>query len=156
MWNEILDALEAHDNALLTGYDENGFPFSVRCLPMADRQNRRLDVEIPEEAGIQPGRASLLMHSHNEELWDLVQFLIRGTLVRGSEGHYFVPASISGTPTKPGGMDTIRNLRGMRSRANAYIKRRGIARPKVPWEDIQRLQERAEQWRKDRSRNVVQ
>ena len=152
MWDEILDALEAHDSALLTAYDADGFPFSVRCMPTADRQNRRLNVEIPSAAGIQPGRASILMHSHNEELWDLAQFLIRGTLVKGQNGHYFVPASVSGSPTPPGALAAIKTLRALRQRGNTYLKQRGINRPSVPWDDIDQLQKRAEEWRQERTR----
>ncbi len=151
MWDEILDALEAHDSALLTGFDENGFPFSVRCMPMADRKNRRLTIELPRNADqIQPGKASLLMHSHNEDLWDLAQFLIRGTLVRTGDGHYFVPASTIGAPRPASGLDAIKTLRTIRHRGNAYLNHRNIERPSVPWDDIHRLQERAEEWRKQR------
>jgi hypothetical protein len=151
MWDEILDGLEAHDSAVLTGYDEQGFPFSVRCIPEADRRNRRLKVEIPRSAEIQPGKASILMHSHNEELWDLVQFLIRGTLVKTTEGHYFVPASTSGSPKKASGMDAIKSLRTIRRRGNAYLKHRDLGRPTIPWDDVHRLQQRADEWRKQRS-----
>jgi hypothetical protein len=151
MWDEILDALEAHDSALLTGYDEHGFPFSVRCTPMADRKNRRLTIELPASADIQAGRASILMHSHNEELWDLVQFLIRGTLVKASQGHYFVPASTIGSPRKASGLEAIKTLRTVRRRGNAYLKHRNIDRPQVPWDDIHRLQGRAAEWRKQRN-----
>jgi hypothetical protein len=152
MWDNILDALELHDTALLNGYDEHGFPFSIRCMPVADRRNRRLWIEIPNGSGIQPGRASILMHSHNEELWDLVQFLIRGTLVKTSEGHYFVPASVNGSPRPAGGMDAIRTLRGIRRRGNAYLEHRNIPRPQVPWDDVKQLQERAQEWREARDR----
>ncbi len=151
MWDEIYDALERHDDALLTGYDRDGFPFSVRCMPVVDRQNRRLNVDVPEASGIQPGKASILMHSHDEDLWNLVQFLIRGTLVRTSEGHYFVPASINGSPRPAGGMDAIRTLRGIRRRGNAYLKRHDIPRPKIPWGDVKQLQERAREWRVQRT-----
>jgi hypothetical protein len=151
-WDEILDALEAHETALLTGYDEDGFPFSVRCMPIADRQHRRLNVELPSASGIRPGRASILMHSHNEELWDLAQFLIRGTLVKGSDGYYFVPASTSGSPQPPSGLDAFRTLRGIRNRGNAYLKNRRKGRPRIPWDEVNRLQERAEKWREQQAR----
>jgi hypothetical protein len=151
MWNEILDALEVHDNALLTGYDEEGFPFSVRTAPRADWRNRRLIVNVPAPSGIQPGRASLLMHSHNEELWEMAQFLIRGTLVKTKEGYYFVPAAVSGSPRPAAGLDAFRTLKSIRRRGNAYLEKREIPRPKVPWDDIHRLQERAQQHRSERS-----
>jgi hypothetical protein len=152
MWNEILDALERHDDAVLTGYDEEGFPFSVRCVPSADWRNRRLIVGVPASSGIQPGRASILMHSHNEELWDLVQFLIRGTLVKTKEGYYFVPANINGSPRPAAGLDPLRTMKRIRDRGNAYLNKRGIPRPKVPWDDIKRLQERARQRREEMAR----
>jgi hypothetical protein len=156
VWDEILDALELHDSALLTGYDEYGFPFSVRCMPIADRKTRRLNVEIPSSSGIQPGKASILMHSHNEELWDLAQFLIRGTLVKTAEGYYFVPASASGTPRPASGLDAFRTLRGIRNRGNAYLKNRRKDRPAIPWDDVARLQEQATRWREQHVKDRVQ
>jgi hypothetical protein len=151
MWDEILDGLEQHETALLTGFDEDGFPFSIRCQPTAERKNRRLLIDIPDSARIQPGKASVLMHSHNEELWDLIQFLIRGTLVKTDEGHYFVPASVSGSPRKAGALDAIKTLRAIRRRGNAYLNNRNLPRPEVPWDDIQRFQQRAAEWRENRN-----
>ncbi len=151
MWDKIYDALELHHDAVLTGYDEHGFPFSIRCMPVVDRQNRRLNVDVPESSEIQPGKASILMHSHDENLWNLVQFLIRGTLVKTSEGHYFVPASINGSPHPAGGMDAIKSLRAIRRRGNSYLERHSIQRPTVPWDDIKQLQGRAQQWREQRN-----
>jgi hypothetical protein len=152
MWDKILDALERHDDAVLTGYDEEGFPFSVRCAPSADWRNRRLLVDVPASSGIQPGRASILMHSHNEELWELVQFLVRGTLVKTKEGYYFVPAHVNGSPRPAAGLDPLRTMKAIRRRGNAYLNKRGIPRPEVPWNDIHRLQERARQRREEIAR----
>jgi hypothetical protein len=154
VWDEILDALELHDSALLSGCDANGFPFNVRCVPTAETRTRRIALDIPDQAGIVPGKASLLMHSHDEELWNLAQFLVRGTLVRTAEGCYFVPASTSGSPRPSSMIEGMKNLWAMRKRANSYMRRRGIDRPKVPWDEVRTLQDRAEQWRKTRRAGV--
>jgi hypothetical protein len=151
MWDDIYQALETHDSAVLTAFDASGFPFSIRCKPVVDRANKRLLVELPNPTEIQPGKAGLLMHSHNDELWDLVQFLLRGTLVRGGDGWYFVPASAHGTPRVPGALDTMRQLRAMRGTADRYLKHRGLPRPEVPWDDIQRLHEEAADLRRQQT-----
>jgi hypothetical protein len=148
MWDEILRALERYDNAVLTGFDEDGFPFSVRCVPSAQPQEHRIGVEVPQQSGIQPGRASLLMHSHNEELWDLTSVLIRGTLVHSRSGWYLAPASVQGNPEVAGMVEQFKSLFRMRKTAGRYLERRNIDRPKVPWTDIQRLQREAAELRR--------
>ena len=154
MWNDILDALEAYDSAVLTGFDAREFPFSMRMLPQADRQQRRIYLDVPAQSRIQPGKASLLMHSHNEQLWDMTQFLIRGTLVHSHNGWYFVPQQAQGSVSAPKGLDILRSIRRMRRSAGSFLKREGLPRPKVDWKAINELFDEAMQARDDQQEST--
>ena len=81
MWAEITKHLYQFESAVLSGLDEEGYPFSVRCRPYPDTSGPEvLTVWLPPGTPIRPGPASLLCHSHDENLWNLKSFLVRGVL----------------------------------------------------------------------------
>src|SRR5439155_8514181 len=73
MWREITRHLGSYPSAVLTGYDASGYPFSVRCRPKVDAAARIIRVDVPAEAGLKPGPASLLCHSHNQASVELAE-----------------------------------------------------------------------------------
>jgi len=80
MWDEILRHLPDLESAVLTGIDAEGYPYSVRCRPQPDARAPR--VQLPPYGPVRPGFASLLCRSHDENLWNLKSFLVRGILAR--------------------------------------------------------------------------
>jgi hypothetical protein len=138
MWAEITRHLYGFENAVLSGLDEEGYPFSVRCRPYSDVSGAGvLTVWLPPGTPIRPGPASLLCHSHDENLWKLRSFLIRGHLAKDAGGWNFEPgqfipgAGIGGLPAM------IRFLVGSRRKASRYLEERGLARPRIPWDEIE-------------------
>jgi hypothetical protein len=95
-----------------------------------------LRVRLFEGIPLRPGPGSLLCHSHDENLWNLKSFLVRGVLFRYAGGWTFEPvqfipgAGIGGLPTM------IRFLAGSRRNAGRYLKKRGLERPRIPWDEI--------------------
>ncbi len=137
MWDEITRHLYQFESAVLTGLDAKGYPFSVRCRPYPDTSGAEvLKVRLPAHTPLLPGPASLLCHRHDENLWNLKSFLVRGVLVRDGEGWGFEPgrfiagAGIGGLPA------TIRFFTGSRRNARRYLEKRGLARPRIPWDEI--------------------
>ena len=141
MWDEVLKYLPDFPSAVLTGTDAEGYPFSVRCWPRPEE--RVLRVRLPEGTKIQSGPASLLCHRHDETLWNLKSFLVRGVLSRDGEAWSFEPrrfvpgAGIGGLPAM------ARFFIGSRRRAGRYLKKRGLERPKVPWVEINTIKKQA-------------
>ena len=82
------------------------------------------------------GPATLLCHSHDENLWNLKSFLVRGVLAKDDGGWSFEPgqfipgAGIGGLPAM------LRFFIGSRRNAGRYLKKRGLARPRIPWDEI--------------------
>ena len=91
---------------------------------------------------LQPGPASLMSHSHNEQLWNLQGFLVRGTLETDGGELVFRPARF--VVTAGGGLgDLVRLLRGTRRAASDYLRWRNMHRPRVPWDKIEAAKQSA-------------
>jgi len=138
MWAEIAQTLPSYCSAVLTGVDANGYPFSIRCRPQIDQSRQRILVDIAPTLPFEPGPASLLCHSHNEELWDLRSFLLRGRLESVDGAWIFRPAKIFDGELA-GMIERLKLLRQVRKSTRRYLERRGLPRPKIPWEDYERL-----------------
>jgi hypothetical protein len=142
MWPEISKYLYQFDSAVLTGLDAGGYPFSVRCRPYPDKSGEEvLRVALPADTPIRPGPAGLLCHRHDENLWNLKSFLVRGSLGHDVGGWRFEPirfvpgVGIGGLPA------TIRFFVGSRRNAARYLKNRGLARPQIPWDEINAIKD---------------
>ena len=134
MWPEITTHLYEFESAVLSGIDEDGYPFSVRCRPYPDASGAEvLRVWLPPGTPLRPGPASLLCHSHNENLWNLKGFLVL-FLNFGEwsvEPVRFVPGIGMG-----GLLGMIRLFVSSRRNARRYLEKRGLARPSIPWDEI--------------------
>jgi len=137
MWAEITGHLYGFESAVLSGLDEAGYPFSVRCRPYPDPSGAEvLRIRLPADTVLRPGPASLLCHRHDENLWNLKSFLVRGSLDHDVGGWNFEPirfvpgVGIGGLPAM------MHFFVGSRRNAARYLKKRGLARPRIPWDEI--------------------
>jgi hypothetical protein len=141
MWDEIEKYLPQFESAVLNARDGEGYPYSVRCRPEQDRPAGVLRVDLAEETNAQPGPASLLCHSHDDKLWNQKIFLLRGTLEESDDGYVFRPEKFVPSIGTGGPLGVVRMLLGVRKASAAYLKRRGLPRPRIPWAEIQALKE---------------
>ena len=143
MWPEIVKRLPGFASAVLTGLDRDGDPVSVRCQPILDQQAQVLWVQVPDGLGMVAGPAGLLCHHHDEQLWGLKSFLLRGTLEPTDHGWVFRPRQlVLGMDTTP--LSNLRLLRNCRRTAKRYLAARGLRRPTIPWAHYQQLKEQAQ------------
>jgi hypothetical protein len=143
VWDEIVRHLSDFESVVLTGMDAEGYPFSVRNRPHIDPFERMLLVRLPADAPIRPGPASLLCHRHDENLWKLKSFLVRGTLAREDGGWIFRPQTFIPGAGIGGPMGMVRFVTGSRKNARRYLQRRGLPRPRIPWEGINTIKAQA-------------
>ncbi len=136
MWDEIARYLPTYASAVVTGIDQSGYPFSVRCVPEVDAKTRVLRLVLPGYCGIHVGPAGLLCHMHDEQLWNLKSFIVRGSLEQDSQGWLFRPRQFIPGAGIGGTIGMINFLRDGRRTTEQYLKKRGLARPKIAWEDI--------------------
>jgi hypothetical protein len=94
MWDEIVRRLPGFPSAVITGIDMKGYPFSARCHPIPSAADQVLRVQIPPDALLQTGPASLLCHKHDQLLWWQESFLVRGALLRDDQGWIFQPQQL--------------------------------------------------------------
>lgn len=150
MWNEQLARLA---NGYATGVlsvaeDASGYPQSLRVAPQMDAGRQRFTFpDIPPFAAGWRGKACLLFHQHNDRLEGLRQLVIKGELadeagtltLRVSE---FVTANgrrnsdamaHAGAP-----LHMLQFLLLGRSRARAYLAKRGEPWPPIPYDEIDR------------------
>jgi hypothetical protein len=136
MWAELVKYLPTFRSAVLSGTDAAGYPLSVRCTPRLDHAARVLRVAVPPGVELRPGPAGLLCHSHDERLWNLRSFNVRGVLERDGEGWVLRPVTFISGGGIGGPLAALRALRDMRRTAARYLARRGLATPAIPWEQI--------------------
>ncbi len=146
MWAEVRGHLRGFSSPVLTGVDGDGYPVSIRCALELDEAQQVLRVSMPAWTGIRPGPASLLCHGHNQVLWNLRSFMVRGTIEpAGEETWLFRPTRFVPGIGIGGLAGMIRFAFAKRRAASRYLQRRGLARPRVDWVQLKALQERARQ-----------
>ena len=140
-------ALRDFTDAVLTAMDSSGYPVSLRCRPSPSPEEGALRVPAPSWFDGVPGPASLMCHSHDDELGKLQGFFVRGELDRDGGELVFHPArfsrSVAGSP-----LEILRLGRQTRRAARRYLKHRGLERPKVPWERIEAAKKQAQERRR--------
>lgn len=143
MWAEIERHLPQFESAVLNARDGGGYPFSVRCHPEQDRPAGLLRLDLAEGTNARPGPASLLCHSHDEMLWNQKIFLLRGRLEETEAGHVFRPEKFVPGIGIGGPVSMVRTVIGARRAAAAYLKKRGLERPLIPWAEVEAVKEEA-------------
>ncbi len=143
MWDEVIKHLPEFPSAVLTDLDAEGYPCSVRCHPEPDHAGQALRVELPGRVAVGPGPAGLLFHQHDEVLLDQKFLLVRGILGRDGEAWTFSPRRFIPLLTTGGPISIMRFALESRRNAAAYLKKRGLARPRIPWVEIETVKEQA-------------
>ncbi len=141
MWDDLVRHLADFPTAVLTAVDDTGYPFSVRCVPETDATMQTLRFGLREDTRIRVGPASLLCHRHDEQLWNLKSFMVRGCLERDAQGWVFRPYRFVPGAGIGGLLGLFRFVRDGRRRTRRYLEKRGLARPAVPWDRIHAMWE---------------
>src|SRR5258707_682183 len=146
VWAEIRRHLRGFSSRVLTGVDADGYPLSIRCQPEIDEAQQGLRVSLPAWTRIGPGPASLLCHCHNQLLWNIRSFMVRGTLERaGGDAWLFRPTRFVPGIGVGGLAAMVRFAFAKRRAAGGYLQRRGLSRPRIDWAQLKALQARARQ-----------
>lgn len=139
MWAEAAKWLGKFDEAVLTALDVDGYPFSVRVFTRTyDRETGRLPAALPEVLRAAESPASLLCHYHDEKLWKLNAFQVKGRLEKRDDEWDFVTTSF----TPPSKFAVVAFLKGTRTSAQKYLDKRGLERPEVNWVAVNEIKRR--------------
>lgn len=143
-WPKLLAHLPEYASAVLTGLDAQGYPYSVRCHPQLDGATRTVRIAATPGASLQPGVASLLCHRHDEHLWHQYSFLVRGHVARADAGWIFQPQQYIEGVGYGGLLGMVRFVIGARRAATAYLAKRGLPRPSIPWDQVLAAKQQAQ------------
>jgi hypothetical protein len=137
MWAEMVRELENFPDAVLSCVDSSGYPFSICCKPNPDNGSQRLSIELPEYISFQAGPAWLLCHKHDEALWNLRSFTVKGQLKQDDQGCWlFYPQKYIPGAGIGGMMGLVKFLRDGRRNTKRYLEKRNLPRPAIAWDTI--------------------
>ena len=88
---------------------------------------------------LRPGKASLLCHSHDEQLSKLRSFVVTGELTGEGDSWTLHPSRFIPAADPKGPLSMVKTIRALRGTARRYLDRRGLSRPRIAWEDIETL-----------------
>jgi hypothetical protein len=136
------EVLDTFDSVVLTAVDEAGAPVLLRTTVTATPAGYRVDV--PADVPVAAGPAGLLVHRHDDKLWNLYNASVRGELVADEDGWVLKPERLvePGARHKGGARDQIRILRETRAATKRYLERRQLARPAIPWAEYRAIRSR--------------
>lgn len=143
MWDRVAKEMASFATAVLTTVGADGYPASVRCAARFDAALKVIEVTLPVESEVAPGQADLLFHRHDLKLWNLREFVILGDLEQGASGWTVSPTRLLDGQGSGGALGQLRGMSRYRNTAAGYLARRGLARPKVDWDSINRLRDEA-------------
>ena len=141
MWQEIVKHQPKFSSAVLTVVDAAGYPLSIRCKPELDSGRRVIQLAFADGMGVEPGSAGLLFHQHDDQMWNIRSFLLRGKLEREARGWVFRPQRYTPGLGIGGPLSMIRLVRAGRRTAQTCLRDRGLARPDIEWDEIRALYE---------------
>jgi hypothetical protein len=136
------EILAGFDSVVLTAVDRAGAPVLLRTTVSAAPGGYR--VEVPDDAKVADGPAVLLVHRHDDKLWNLYNASLRGELVADGDGWLLKPDRLvePGARHKGSALDQFRILRETKAATRRYLDRRGLARPAIPWADYRAIRSR--------------
>ncbi|RAK31848.1 pyridoxamine 5'-phosphate oxidase [Actinoplanes lutulentus] len=136
------EVLAAFDSVVLTAVDEAGAPVLLRTTVTAEDGGYR--VAVPSDVLVAAGQAGLLVHRHDDSLWNLYNASVRGELVTDERGWLLRPERLvePGARHDAGPLDQLRILRATRAATKNYLNRRGLARPSIPWAEYRTIRSR--------------
>ncbi|OLT16439.1 hypothetical protein BJF78_14255 [Pseudonocardia sp. CNS-139] len=130
-------ALAGYPTVVLGTRDDDGAP-RLRRVRVADHEGLDLVLDLAGEQ-VAPGPASLLGHSHDENLWSLRNAVLLGGLDHSGGRWLFRPTRVAGGAESGSPVAQVRALRAWRRSAAAYLARRGLSRPRVAWAEFEEI-----------------
>lgn len=136
----LVRKLPSYRSGVLGWVRGDELPVLQRVQLRADPGGRQLLVSGGDGAAPTSGPASILLHSHNEQLWDLQMAGALGELLQQGDGWAFRPDRLmDGPAAAKGPIALVRALRSLRRTASGYLERRHLPRPQIAWDEFKRL-----------------
>lgn len=133
MWSEIDRYAPRFASAVLTTLADDGTPTSVRCRVEVDKSAGFFHCEPLLTGEVGAGPACLLFHKHDERLWGLLSFVLRGEVVDTAAPWAFRPQQFVPGVGIGGVRSYVNFLVNGRRTTRRYLAKRGWPRPRLDW-----------------------
>ncbi|MFC4066916.1 pyridoxamine 5'-phosphate oxidase family protein [Actinoplanes subglobosus] len=136
------EVLDSFGSVVLTAVDPAGAPVLLRTTVGAEPGGYR--ITVPDGVKLAAGPAGLLVHRHDDRLWNLYNANVRGELTADGDGWLLKPDRLvePGARSRPSALDQFRILRETKAATRRYLQRRGLPRPVIPWADYRAIRAR--------------
>lgn len=140
MWDKIRKYQTGFHSAVLSLTGPDGYPASWRVIPETDPSTQVIRLDAPPTAELCAGPASLLFHSHDERLWNLRSFNIKGRLsAETTAGWVFHPERVIPGVSVEGPMGYVKFLRNGQQGTRRFFEKRGQPVPPIDWEELMKF-----------------
>jgi hypothetical protein len=136
---EVVRRLPTYRSAVLGVQRGDDLPSLRRVQLTVDPQTRDFSVEDAGDEPLSAGAASLLLHRHDEHLWDLHNFVVTGDLGQHDAGWVFAPTRFVRGTDGLNPLAVLAAVRKMRRSADGYLSRRKLDRPQIAWDEFKRV-----------------
>ena len=145
LYDEIESILKEYQSAVISLVTEDGYPISLRCQPIVHKTEEFLEIQLPTNLAICEGLASLLCHSHNEELFDLKSVSMEGNLEKAGAVWRFRLTKMTQVMGRNKFLEFIQDvIIKPRRNAKKYLEKAKLARPQIPWAQLKAFAEEGE------------
>ncbi|MEO8607212.1 MAG: hypothetical protein ABI690_04990 [Chloroflexota bacterium] len=132
--------LEAYPSAVISLVGTDGYPLSLRCNPVVDKTQGVLKIQLPDNLPLAAGDASLLCHSHNEELFDLRSVTIEGRLEKMGDIWQFRATKLTQVMGRSKFLEFIQDvILKPRRNTKRYLEKAHLPRPSIDWARLKAL-----------------
>jgi len=132
--DELATILEEYPSAVVSGVGQDGYPLSLRCNPILNHGSTILNIQLPASLPLAEGDASLLCHSHNEQLFDLRSVTIEGRLEKAGDIWQFHPTKVTQVMGRSRVLEFIEDvILKPRRNTRKYLAKANLPRPKISW-----------------------
>ncbi|HEY5882683.1 MAG TPA: pyridoxamine 5'-phosphate oxidase family protein [Nakamurella sp.] len=125
--------LPGFTSAVLGTVGPGEMPELRRVTLRADRATGTFLVDGPDVGAASSGPASLLLHRHDDLLWNQQQVVATGTLTRSADRCLFRPERVLPNQFPKNPVEMGRVLVRARRAAHRYLEHRGLDRPAIDW-----------------------
>lgn len=138
--DDLAAILQEYPSAVISGVGQDGYPLSLRCNPLLDQSQAVLKIQLPANLPLADGEASLLCHSHNEQLFDLRSVTIEGRLEKAGDIWQFHATKVTQIMGRSKFLEFIEDvILKPRRNTRKYLKKANLPRPKIAWARLKAL-----------------
>jgi general stress protein 26 len=124
-------------SAVLAAVDDGGRPTLLRTIP--ELRDGALFLPGPADQRLAARPASLLLHRHNDNVGAMRGMVLTGSIDVLDDGFSFRADRLIEGQKRLDPATATRVIRGLRREAGRYLERRGLARPRIPWDELRAL-----------------